>query len=208
LTGDEKARGIWDHTRVHRRWIGEPGDIVRVECFTNCDAAELFLNGVSLGRKSLSDAHDRVVTWDVAFEAGELSVIGYQAGEATVDDQLMTTGAPTLIAARVDRKCLDHDIDQVAHVEVYVLDAAGNQVDTNDNAITWTVDGPGIILGLENGDHASHEDYRSSTRRVYRGRQLGYIRTSGRDGLITITLRSPGLADAIVQISAVGRVSA
>ncbi len=61
-------------------WNYKEGDSIRISCFTNCNEAELMLNGKSLGKKQLADAAEKVITWDIAYQPGELSVKGYKKG--------------------------------------------------------------------------------------------------------------------------------
>lgn len=61
-------------------WNYKEGDTVRVSGFTNLSEAELFLNGKSLGRKSLADTKENTITWDVIYQPGELLVKGYKDG--------------------------------------------------------------------------------------------------------------------------------
>jgi beta-galactosidase len=45
-------RGIWSHKSVQPVWNWPANSKMRVDCFTNCQEAELFLNGKSLGKLS------------------------------------------------------------------------------------------------------------------------------------------------------------
>ena len=56
-----------------------------------------------------------------------------------------------------------------------------------DNNITCTVDGPACLLGLEGADNTDTGDYRDNRQRVYNGRLLAYIRTTGDAGEINVT---------------------
>ena len=65
------------------------------------------------------------------------------------------------------------------------------------NEITFTVEGPAKLLGLESGDLASHEDYKSNKRKLYNGQLLAYVQSNGKPGNIKITISSPGLPSKI-----------
>lgn len=56
-----------------------------------------------------------------------------------------------------------------------------------DNNITCTVDGPARLLGLEGADNTDTGDYRDNRQRVYNGRLLAYIQTTGEAGEINVT---------------------
>lgn len=50
-----------------------------------------------------------------------------------------------------------------------------------------------ILLGLESGNLASHEEYKSNKRKAYNGKIVAYVQSSGKPGEVKITIHSPGL---------------
>ena len=62
-------------------WNWNSGDSIRVNCITNAEEAELFLNGRSLGRKSKKDTTQRGLFWILLYETGEVSVKGFDKGK-------------------------------------------------------------------------------------------------------------------------------
>ena len=68
-----------------------------------------------------------------------------------------TTGAPAKIVLQADRARISADGEDVAVVEVQIVDAQGRIVPTADNEVTFAVTGPGRIIGVGNGDPSSHE---------------------------------------------------
>ena len=70
------------HLFPHWNWA-TPGQPINVWAFGNCQAVELFTNGVSLGRQALNvQGH---VEWDnVPYAPGTLQAIGYNNGVAVI----------------------------------------------------------------------------------------------------------------------------
>jgi len=63
------------HLLPHWNWPGKEGQPIDVWCFSNCREVELFLNGKSLGRKTMErNSH---LEWMVKYEPGTLSAKGY-----------------------------------------------------------------------------------------------------------------------------------
>lgn len=180
-------------------WNYTAGDSVRVVCFTNCSEAELFLNGVSLGRKAL-DTATRIITWNVVHQPGELLVKAYRDGAEAAHYTLETAGAPFAIQAKADRSSFDHRTRQVAHIEISIVDEKGVPVYGADNPVTVRVEGPARLLGLESGSIVSHEDYTAPQRKVYRGKLLAYIQSQPGAGAVKVTLTSPGLKPQVIEI--------
>jgi len=199
----EEASTLWSQKSADPVWRAEDGETVRVVCFTNCERVELTLNGRPLGAKELADAEGRVLTWDVPYEAGALRATGYRGGRESASCELQTHGPPARIAARADRDSLAADGQDLAHIEITLLDAEGVPVPDAADELLWTVEGPARLLGLESGDPSSHEPYQAPRRRAFRGRQLGYLQSTGQAGDIVITLSADGLKGAAVKLRAI-----
>jgi len=196
----EEAASLWSHKQAAPVWRGVDGDPVRAVCFTNCESAELFLNGCSLGVKSRADAPDRVLWWDVPYAPGTLTVNGLNGGSAICTSALKTAGPPQKLLARADAATLAADGVDLVHITVTIADAAGVPVYDADHEITWTVDGPARLLGLESGDHTSHENYQTPTRKAFHGALLGYVQATETPGPVTVRLTAPGLDEAVVAL--------
>ncbi len=62
---------------------GKEGQPIDVWCFSNCQEVELFLNGQSLGRKTMKrNSH---LQWPVKYEPGTLSAKGYSDGKLVAE---------------------------------------------------------------------------------------------------------------------------
>ncbi len=180
-------------------WTYKAGDSVRVSCFTNCDEAELFLNGKSLGKKQVASAPERTLTWTVAYQPGDLSVNGYKNGKESAQYALKTAGDAYSIAAKADRTSFDKTQKQLSHIEISVLDKNGIPVYMADNEITVRVDGPARLLGLESGSLTSHEDYKTDKRKAFKGRLLAYVQSQQKAGPVRVTVTAPGLQPKVIE---------
>ena len=201
--GDD-ARSLWSHKQAAPVWHGADGTPVRAVCFTNCEAAELFVNGRSRGVQSRADDADTVLWWDVPYEPGTLTVRGLNGGQAVCTSERKTSGPAQKLLAETDAAALAADGVDVAHVSVTVADADGVPIYDADHAVTWIVDGPARLLGLESGDHTSHEDYKAPTRPAFHGRLLGYVQATGASGPVTVHVSAPGLEEAVVVLRGAG----
>ena len=196
----EEAGSLWSHKEAEPVWRGTPSIAVRVVCFTNCAAAELSLNGSSLGVKQRADSADGVLSWDVLYAPGTLTVTGLNDGAPACTSALRTSGPARKLLAQADAEFLAADGIDLAHIAVTVADADGVPVYDAAHEVTWTVDGPARLLGLESGDHASHEDYKAPTRRCFHGQLLGYVQATEESGTVTVRLSAPGLEGATVAL--------
>ena len=186
------------HLFPHWNW-STPGQVINVWAYGNCDAVELFLNGTSQGRQTLSvQGH---VAWNVAYAAGTLQAIGYLNGQAVMTNTVQTTGAPAAIALIPDRSTILADGRDVSVVTVAVVDSAGRIVPTASNLVNFTVSG-GAIIGVGDGDPSSHEaDKGSSQRTVFNGLAQVIVQSTNLPGSITLGASAIGLTSTNITIT-------
>ncbi len=200
LENNQGNTSMWAHKKADRVWNYQQGDTVLVNCFTNCDEAELFLNSRSLGRKEMNDS-THIISWQVPYRPGKLVIKGYNRGRQVAAGQLQTFGLPAKLKVSADVTQLKPDGQSVAHITIYVADKNGTLIYNANNEITCSIQGPGKLLGLENGDNNSHESYTTNHRQAFHGKLLAYIQSSaGHSGEIRIMISAPGLGEQLLKI--------
>jgi len=180
--------------RLFPHWNWTEGGEVDVWCHSNLDRVELFLNGQSLGAKDV--ARNTHVEWKVKYAPGVLEAVGYKDGKRALAAKRETTGSPARIDLRADRPRISADGEDVAMVEVSVVDEQGRVVPTASNEIVFEVAGPGRIIGVGNGDPSSHEPDKASRRSAFNGLCMAIVLALKQDGEIRLTAKSTGLAPA------------
>jgi beta-galactosidase len=183
----------------HWNWPGKEGKPVKVLVLTNGDAAELFLNGKSLGEKPV----DRLEggEWEVPYAPGKLEAVAKKAGKVIARTSVETTGEPVAIKLVPDRKDLAGDGADAQPLTVSAIDAKGRDVPTANLPVTFAISGPGTIIGHGNGDPTSHESEKGPTRNLFNGLAQVIVQ-SKRDtaGTIVLTATSPGLKPVEVRL--------
>ena len=189
------------HILPHWNWPDRIGEITPVHVFTSGDEAELFLNGISLGRKKKNQFEYRL-RWDsVKYEPGELKVVAYKNGEKWAEDVVKTTDVPFELKAIVDRHEIKADGKDLSFISIQVIDKNGLTVPTANNLININIEGAGEIAAADNGDPTDFEPFPSHHRKAFNGMALVIVRAKkGKPGNITVTLKSQGLEDAKVNI--------
>ncbi len=143
------------HVLPHWNWSGREGQELDVRAYSNCEEVELFLNGRSLGRQKMEPVSE--LKWKVTYAPGTLSAKAYRGGNVVAETKVETTGAPAAVQLAPECAALNADGEDLAIVTVSVADAQGRLVPTAGNAITFTFEGPGRIIGVGNGDPSCHE---------------------------------------------------
>jgi beta-galactosidase len=195
---DSNRRNRWELVPA---WNWQPGSKVAIECYTNCQEAELFLNGHSLGKKSRVEAKGQVPHWDVDYQPGELLVKGYKNGVEVSSNSLKTAGDAAKINAVASKILFKTNTKGLSQVEIQVTDANGNPVYSAADEISVELTGPARLLGLESGSLSSHESYQSNKREALHGRLLAYIQTTGSAGKVQVNISSKNLKPVTVLLT-------
>lgn len=183
-------------------WNYEPGQLIRVVCYTNAPQARLLLNGKEVGQMKPYDDKSGIIYWDIPYQDGELRAEGCDAtGKVLSSYVIKTSGRPYALRATIDEEVLSPD-KATAHVTIEVVDEQGTIVKLGDNDVTCQIEGPARLLGLEGSNNGDMSDYTDNHHRAFHGRLLAYIQTTGEKGEIRVKLTSPLLKGTEVVLKA------
>jgi beta-galactosidase len=143
------------HLLPHWNWAGKEGQEIRVDALSNCEEVELFLNGESLGKKTMK--RNSKLTWQVKYAPGTLSAKGFNGGQLVAEQKIETTGGAAAVQLTPNRTTINADGEDVSVITVSVTDDKGRIVPTAGNKINFAIEGAGKILGVGNGDPSCHE---------------------------------------------------
>jgi beta-galactosidase len=189
------------HILPHWNWPERVGQVTPVYVYTSGDAAELFLNGKSLGIKKKGPFQYRLRWDDVVYQPGELKVVAYKNGKNWATDTVKTTGVATKLTLTADRNKIAADGKDLAFITVTVADQAGLQVPRSKNHIKFEVEGPGEILATDNGDATSFESFQAPEHNAYNGLALVIVRAQiGKIGTFVLKATSPDLKPSAIKI--------
>ncbi len=189
----------YDHV-ADWNWKGYEGNPIEVTAYSSCDEAELFLNGVSLGKKKTDRSTEFKNSWDVPYQAGELKVIGYSRGKKVNTATLNTAAEPTHIILSADQDILKANGQDLSYVTIELKDNMGYRNPKSENMIQFEIDGPGTIIATGNANPVSLESFTGHQRKAWQGRCLAVIRSGKTPGKLTLKASSPGLKPASVEI--------
>jgi beta-galactosidase len=178
------------HLLPHWNWPGKEGTPIPVHCYTNCDSVELILNGKSLGSKAFTKENDMHLEWLVPYAPGELKAVASNSGVVTATTITRTAGSAERIFASADQTKLDATRRDLSYVTVRMEDKDGNFAPKAAKWISFSLQGPGRLLAVANGDPLSHESFQSHTVRTFNGMALAIIAPTGEEDKIANPERS------------------
>ncbi|WP_430814935.1 beta-galactosidase GalB [Carboxylicivirga sp. RSCT41] len=208
------------HILPHWNWEGTTHQTIPVYCYTNCDEAELFLNGQSQGKKVMGEDKTTIpaeflwwkrtettwdspyrLNWNVRYEPGELKVVAYKNGEAIAEKTIVTAGQPNQIKLSPDRKVIHSDGYDLSFLTVCIEDADGNVCPLADNLVNFTIEGPAVIAAVGNGNAASTEPFQANYRKAFNGLCMLVIKSlPGQSGSVQIEASATGLKAAKTEL--------
>ncbi|TWH08924.1 beta-galactosidase [Pseudoxanthomonas taiwanensis J19] len=189
------------HILPHWNWPGREGEVTPVHVFTSGDEAELFLNGVSQGRKKKGPYQYRLRWDEVVYEPGELHVRVWRGGREWTEARVQTTGAPARLALEADRTAIGNDGRDLSFITLRVLDAQGRAIRNADSLVRFEIEGPATLVATDNGDPRDLTAFPSPERRAFSGMALAIVRAvPGQSGTVRVVARSEGLEPATVEL--------
>lgn len=215
-------RSVWNtesptlHIVPHWTWPGREGKATPVYVYTSWSEAELFVNGVSQGRRSklspsapcegLQDealeGRYRLMWNDVVYQKGEIRVVAYDAkGNVAASESVRTAGKPYALRLECDRSSIARDGEDLAYVTVSVTDKDGNTVPTDTREVLASVSGAGEFRAIANGDPCSLEMFHHPHMHLFAGKLTVIVRSKANaDGPILLKVNAKGLKAAEMEL--------
>ncbi len=183
----------WNTSRASKSWNYPKDKMIIVEVPTNLPTAELFLNGKSYGRRTLSKHPDHILKWAIPFEKGTITAKSTFNGKEYVTN-LITDEAVSEIKVTTDKTKLKADGYDVAHIIAQLYDTNGNEVYSKEQEFTFTIEGDVKVLGVDNGWVNSTQDYQTNKVVTHNGHAMLLLQSlKGKSQKATIKVSSKGL---------------
>jgi beta-galactosidase len=185
---------IYGHTWP-ARW-GKPGELRNVNVYSNCDHAELFLNGKSLGtmQRDSQNFPAAGLRWNVAFASGpnQLRAVATR-GSVTVTDQIELTYQTQPWGKPAELRLLEKGRkENIICVATALFDANGVPCLDSRNVVRFSLAGEGKLIDNLGTSRGSRE------LQLYNGRaEISVARKGG----CTLGIASEGLPTAFLNLS-------
>ena len=208
------------HILPHWNWKGREGEVTPVFVYTNYPSAELFINGVSQGKrtKDLSIKRDgsdtemakknfdrqkryRLMWMDTKYQPGTVKVVAYDAnGKAVAEKVMKTAGQPYKIVLEADRNSIAADGKDISFVNVKIVDKEGNFCPTDEREISFKVKGAGVFKAVANGNPSSLESFQTPKMKLFSGQLTALVQSAEKGGTITLEATAKGVKAGKISI--------
>lgn len=175
---------------------------VKVWAYTNCDEAELILNGKSLGRQKVEKYTH--IEWTVPYEKGKVEVVGYINGTEVAREIHETAGTPKKLVLRLENEV--NSAEDVAIITCYTIDEQGRFVPNASPFVEFHTNSFGQIIstGSDISDHTPLHEPSRKMREGYISVAAGVATINGapvsQKGTIQVYARAQGLEPARLKI--------
>lgn len=221
-------RSIWNkteptlHVLPHWNWKGMEQKEIPVFVYTSYDEAELFVNGVSQGRRRKAptpkarglqnESHEqryRLMWSDVTYEPGELKVVAYdESGSPVAEKVVHTAGRPhhlEIVNGRAfigenDLPVLKADGKDLAYLTVRIVDADGNLCPDYSGLLEFSTSGAASYRASANGDPTCLDIFHEPRMHAFGGMLTVIVQAGEVPGLASVTVSGRGLRKATMTL--------
>ena len=180
-------------------WNYNEGDKVRVVCFTNCQEAELHLDGKIIGERKPLNKESAMIWWDLEYKPGKLEVIAFNDNKQQASYELETVGSPAAIKAAADIDSFTA-ARQVAHIEVQIVDNQGRMNPFANNELTFDVSDNLRLLGTEDGSNDPRVNFKDNVHNCSGGRLMLYIQSLDPSKEGQVVIKGSGFEDFVIKL--------
>ena len=185
---DVPAKSTWRGTNSIPSWgwKGQEGITATVEVYSNAPSVELFLNGNSLGKRTVEDY---TAVWEVPYESGTLEAVAiYPEGERR---SFLSSADGAL---KLDASIESHG--KLIYIPISLIGENGALESHSDIPVSIEVVG-GLLLGFGSARPDSEESFLSATTTTYYGKAQAVVEKG--KGPLTIKISAPGLETIVLE---------
>ena len=166
------SKSVWRGTNAIESWSwqGCNGNKAEVEVYSTADSVELYINGLSVGKKKLVEYKAMFKT---RYHAGTITAVALDAAghEVNRSELYSASGTPQLTAVPETDTV---KAGGIAYIPVTIQGVNGVVESNADRKLTATVTG-GTLLGFGSANPCTKERYDTGSFTTYQGRALAIV---------------------------------
>ena len=192
----------WEDELKHWNWEAYEGKTLNVKVYSSYPEVQLELNGKLIGVRQIDSLDRYTALFEVPFSPGELKATGFSKGKAMETLVLQSSGPASQLQLDEEKSVLHADKNALAFLNVAALDSDGILVPANESPVSVKVSGPALLQAAGNANPKHQGSFTDETFRLFRGKGLVVVRSTGEPGIITVEVESGSLKPARVTLVA------
>jgi len=190
----------WRNERQSWNWKGHEDRPLDVYVYSPADSIDLVLNGKHLVGQAKAPHNRHVFHFEVPYRPGSLQAVAYRHGNEIAQQSLVTTAEPAKVILRADRDTICADPNDLAFIEVNLVDGQGRLVTDDDRIVHFEVEGEAELIAVGNANPTEMKSFQSVSCTTFRGRCMLVLRPNGTVGKGSVKAYAQGLKDAYAVI--------
>ncbi len=181
-------------------WPGYEGQDIEVEVYSKYPNVRLYLNDELFGEKEVGKKEEFKATFILPYAPGVIKAVGVEDGEEKETKILQTAGKASKIMLSADRKEILADGQDLSYITINIMDNNGILEPNASTKLEFELDGPGVIVAVDNANLKDTTSYVSNTKTTWKGKALVIIKSTKESGTISLKVKSPDLNDSGINI--------
>ena len=183
-----------------------------VHVYTNYEEVELFVNGVSQGKKRHALEGDSVqaqlerlrIMWnDVIYVPGEICVVAYRDGKEVERKTVRTAGEPYRIELTAYKGEVSAESEALNYITASIVDKDGNLCPNASNRLAFYASGAATVYTTDAGDQRETETFFRSDKKALSGMLVACLRSNGEKGAVNVSCTGDGLVSAEISYNCI-----
>lgn len=192
----DHGRDLWQWPMMASHWSFPQryrGLMMEVRTTTNCERVELVCNDKQMGVYKTADYPNHTINWFVPFNPGTIVANAYNGDSLVATARLVTAYKAEKISAKADRTRLRADGQDLSFIKIELQDKDGNPVEVDDRNISVSVDGEGVLRGIDTGETRRKELLTANTVKSYFGRAQAVVQSTRKAGTVNVRIKVDGI---------------
>lgn len=181
-------------------WPGFEGKNIQVEVYSKYPKVRLYLDNKIIDEQLTTREQQFKATFSVPYSPGLLKAVGIENDKEMESTTLQTAGEAAKIRLIADKNEIKANGQDLSFVTIEITDKNGVLQPNANNRLIFKVEGEGTIAGVSNADIKDCDQYVGNTRKAWKGRALVVVKSKRNAGDIKLTVTSPGIVDATINI--------
>lgn len=181
-------------------WPGHEGKDIEVEVYSKYPKVRLLLDDKVIAEKEVSRQSEFKAVFTLPYQPGILKAEALQDGKVVERRILATASEPVAIRAFVEDKQMKADGEDLAFVQVEVIDKEGRVCPNAAVKLQLGVTGPGTLAAAGNADIKDLDPYTDDKMTTWKGRGLIVVRSTNKSGNVKLTIKAEDMKPVVVSI--------
>ena len=181
-------------------WPGHEGKSIEVEVYSKYPKVRLLLDDKVIAEKEVSRQTEFKAVFAIPYQPGTLKAEALQDGKVIETRELSTASEPVAIRAIAEDKQMKADGEDLAFIQVEVVDKDGRVCPNAELKLQLDVTGAGVLAVAGNADIKDLDPYTDNKMTTWKGRGLVVLRSTTKPGNAKLTIRAQGMKPVAVSV--------